>query len=94
LCSAALSMSPWPRPAVWPSVPADAAARISAKQQVSSCKISPALVSLFVPVRHLLMSIRTSPVRALQSCVGSLKYFCTIIVCQPIDVNEFLWGKI
>ncbi|BBN01122.1 trafficking protein particle complex subunit 10 [Marchantia polymorpha subsp. ruderalis] len=31
--SAALSMSPWPKPAVWPPVPADAGSRILAKQQ-------------------------------------------------------------
>ncbi|KAL2642198.1 hypothetical protein R1flu_009785 [Riccia fluitans] len=36
--SAALSMSPWPKPAVWPPVPADAAARILARQQSLSEK--------------------------------------------------------
>ncbi|CAM6089694.1 unnamed protein product [Calypogeia fissa] len=36
--SAALSMSPWPKPAIWPSVPADATAKISAKQQAESEK--------------------------------------------------------
>ncbi|KAL3695593.1 hypothetical protein R1sor_009669 [Riccia sorocarpa] len=42
--SAALSMSPWPKPAVWPSVPADAAARVLAKQE-SLSERSDAVVS-------------------------------------------------
>lgn len=29
-------MLPWPKPAVWPAVPSDAAARILAKEQVPS----------------------------------------------------------
>lgn len=31
--SAALSMSPWPRPAVWPSLPADGEARAAVREQ-------------------------------------------------------------
>lgn len=33
-------MLPWPKPAVWPAVPSDAAARILAKEQVHSVLLS------------------------------------------------------
>ncbi|CAK9206110.1 unnamed protein product [Sphagnum jensenii] len=36
--SAALSMLPWPKPAVWPAVPSDAAARILAKEQFQAAQ--------------------------------------------------------
>lgn len=35
LNSAALSMLPWPKPAVWPAVPADASSEVLAKEKVS-----------------------------------------------------------
>ena len=34
-CSAALSMLPWPKPAIWPSVPSDASSEVLAKEKVS-----------------------------------------------------------
>jgi len=34
LSSASLSLLPWPKPAVWPSVPADASAEVLEKEKV------------------------------------------------------------
>lgn len=39
--SAALSMLSWPKPAVWPSVPVDAASRIATKEQVAEERRKP-----------------------------------------------------
>eukprot|EP00250_Pteridium_aquilinum_P033255 c5370_g1_i1 orf=281-4273(+) len=39
--SANLSMLPWPKPVVWPSIPTDVAARIASKEQVSDEKLKP-----------------------------------------------------
>ncbi|MCO5582966.1 hypothetical protein L7F22_036870 [Adiantum nelumboides] len=39
--SANLSMIPWPKPFVWPSIPLDAAARIASKEQVSDERPKP-----------------------------------------------------
>lgn len=36
LSSASLSMLPWPKPPVWPLVPADASAEVLAKEKASS----------------------------------------------------------
>lgn len=35
LYSASLSMLPWPKPAVWPSLPADASPQVLAKEKVN-----------------------------------------------------------
>ncbi|KAL6999451.1 hypothetical protein U1Q18_000613 [Sarracenia purpurea var. burkii] len=35
--SAELSMLPWPKPAVWPSIPPDASSEVFVKEKVSSC---------------------------------------------------------
>lgn len=36
LNSASLSMLPWPKPAIWPSVPPDASSEVLAKEKVNS----------------------------------------------------------
>lgn len=35
MSSASLSMLPWPKPSVWPSVPPDASSKVLAKEKVS-----------------------------------------------------------
>lgn len=36
LCSASLSMLPWPKPAIWPSIPPDASSEVLMKEKASS----------------------------------------------------------
>lgn len=57
--SAALSMSPWPRPAVWPPLPADGEARAAVREQENVAgKTEPLVkVSCTVSLHHRIASM-------------------------------------
>lgn len=73
--SATLSMLPWPKPVVWPSIPTDVAARIALKEQVSDEKPKPfGILRKALPLAPSLL-IRDANRRRAALSVGNISEF-------------------
>lgn len=77
VCSASLSMLPWPKPATWPSIPPDSSAETMAKEKASS-------------FQHYFLTFNLLVMLHVDCCSLVLSQFALVLLNWPIPLQHFL----